>query len=244
MHVIVHLPGRHFRPGFGRSCHEIVVRLCRAFSHRCPVNCLAVQPGLVADPNRLRRHASPRRGRCAEAGGKAASSGARDKHGSVSPNLVNHADVIVSRTDPFLCAGLTNGEDCQPGESRQQLQRWLCIKLPERQGSLGWMQLVGRQHRLRTFLANLPRHHHPQILPGLRRNEDVPGRQPKQGPLALQQPGRRQQVQGRRAQAASTPLNEARAESRNRLTTVAGPSGPRSCLILLWPSHLGNGGEV
>jgi hypothetical protein len=192
MYVTVHLPGGNFRPDLEGHGHEILIKPCRAFNHRCLVDRLAVRAGSVANPNRLRRHDSSRHGRRAETGGKAARVGARSKHNCAASDCLNSSN--VSRANAFVCAGFCDGEDCQPGESRQQLQRWLCIKLPKRQRSLGWMQRVGRQHRLRTFLADLPRHHHPQILHGLRRNQDVPGRQPKQGSLVVQQSGRRQQV--------------------------------------------------
>ncbi|MCK1744849.1 hypothetical protein IVA80_29560 [Bradyrhizobium sp. 139] len=36
----------------------IVIKPCRAFSRRCLVDCLAVRPGSIANPNRLLRHAS------------------------------------------------------------------------------------------------------------------------------------------------------------------------------------------
>ena len=58
----------------GRTSHEIVVKLCRAFSRRYFVNCVAVRPeryGSVANRNRFRRTASQHYGRGAEAGGKA-----------------------------------------------------------------------------------------------------------------------------------------------------------------------------
>ncbi len=192
MYVSVHLPGGNVRPALEGHGHEILIKPCRAFNHRCLVNNLAVRAGSVANPNRLRRHDSPRHGRRAETGGKAARVGAGSKHNCAASDCINSSN--PNRPHAFVCAGFCDGEDCRPGESRQQLQRWLCVKLPKRQGSVGWMQRVRRQHRLRSFLANLPRHHHPQILPGLRRHQDVPGRQPKQGPLVVQQPGRRQQV--------------------------------------------------
>jgi len=202
MYVTVHLPGGNFRPDLEGHGHEILIKPCRAFSRRCLVNNLAVRAGSVANPNRLRRHDSPCHGRRAETGGKAAHVGAGSKHDGAASDRVNSSN--VSRAHAFVCAGFCDGQDCQPGESCQQLQRWLRIKLPSGQGALGWMQRVGRQHRIRTFLADLPRHHHPQILPGLRRNQNVPGRKPKQGSLVVQQPGRRQQVQGRRSQAVRT----------------------------------------
>ncbi|MGY3358355.1 hypothetical protein ACVWZK_005018 [Bradyrhizobium sp. GM0.4] len=155
MYVTVHLPGGNFRPDLEGHGHEIRIKPCRAFNHRCLVDRLAVRAGSVANPNRLRRHDSSRHGRRAETGGKAARVGARSKHNCAASDCLNSSN--VSRANAFVCAGFCDGEDCQPGESRQQLQRWLCIKLPKRQRSLGWMQRVGRQHRLRTFLADLPR---------------------------------------------------------------------------------------
>jgi hypothetical protein len=136
MYGTVHLSGRHFRPAFGRACHEIVVRLCCAFSRRCFVNCLAVRPGSVANPNRLHQTASQHHGRSAEAGGKAKSFEAGGKHSGIAPQIAN---VIVNGSNAIACAGLNIGEDCRAGESRQQLQRWLRIKPPTRQGSMGWV---------------------------------------------------------------------------------------------------------
>jgi hypothetical protein len=70
----VHLSGRHSRPVFGRTCHEIVVKLCRALSCRYRVNCIAVRSerdGSVANRNTIRHPASWHHGQRAEAGGKA-----------------------------------------------------------------------------------------------------------------------------------------------------------------------------
>ncbi len=184
--------------------HEIVIEPCRAFNHRSLVDYPAVRPGRIANPDRLRRHASPCHGRCAETGGKAARVGAGSKHNGAASDCVNHSN--GNRAHAFLCTGFCDGEDSQPGESRQQLQRWLCIKLPARQGAVDRMQRVGRQCELWTLLANVPRHHHPFILRELRRDEGVPGRVSKQSPLVLQQPAGRQQVQGRRSQALRTSL--------------------------------------
>lgn len=172
--------------------HEIVTEPCRAFSHRRLVNSLVLRPGSIANPNRLRRHASPCHGRCAETGGKTARVGAGSKHSGAASDCVNRSN--VNRARAFVCARFCDGADCQPGESRQQLQRGLCIKLPTRQRSLGWVQRVGRRSELWTSLANVPRHHHPCILRELRRDEGVPGRVSKQSPLVLQQPAGRQQV--------------------------------------------------
>ena len=58
-------------------------------------------------------------------------------------------------------------------ERGPQLQRWLRIKLPTRQGPLGWMQRIGRV--LLGFLGNLQGHAHPQGLRAMRRNQNVHG---------------------------------------------------------------------
>lgn len=186
----------------GRTCHEIVAKLCRAFSRRCLVNCPAVRPGSIANPNRPRRHASPCHGRRAEAGGKATRVGAWSKHSGAASDRVNRSN--VNRAHALVCAGFCDGADCRPGESRQQLQRRLRVKLPARQRALDRLQRVGRQYKLWTLLTNVPRHHHPYILRELRRDEGVPGRVSKQSPLVLQQPAGRREVQGRRPQAVRT----------------------------------------
>lgn len=182
--------------------HEIVIEPCRAFNHRCLVDGLAMRPGSIANPNRPRCDAPPCHRRCAETGAKAARVGAGSKHNVIPPDRANRSN--VNRARAFVCAGFCDGEDCQPGESRQQLQRWLCIKLSTRQRALDWMQRVRRQRELWTFLADVPGHHHSYILRELRRDEGVPGRVSKQSPLVLQQPAGGQQVQGRGPQAART----------------------------------------
>jgi len=80
---------------------------------------LLCAPGVIANPERIRRHASPHHGRCAETGGKTARVGPGCKHNGAAPDCANHAN--GNRGHAVLCAGLANGEDCQPGESRQQL---------------------------------------------------------------------------------------------------------------------------
>lgn len=125
------------RPDLEGHGHEIVIEPCRAFNRRCLVDCLAVRPGCVADPNRLRRHASSRHSRCAETGGEAARLGAGNRHNGAASNCINNS--TVNRARACICARFCYGEDCQPGESRQQLQRWLCIEFSERQGALDRM---------------------------------------------------------------------------------------------------------
>jgi hypothetical protein len=69
-------------PGFGRTYCEIVIKLCRAFSYRYPVTCIAVRPerhGSLAKRNRSYRPASQHHGPGTEAGGKAAPGGAGGK---------------------------------------------------------------------------------------------------------------------------------------------------------------------
>jgi hypothetical protein len=116
MYGTVHLSGWHFRPGFGRTCHEIVVKLCRALSCRYPVNCIVVRPeryGNVTNRNGLRHPASQRHGRRAEAGGKASSAGGKatrvrsgGQHSGISPDIANRSNTIG-------CARFSNGEACR-----------------------------------------------------------------------------------------------------------------------------------
>ena len=105
----LHLSGRHFRPGFGRTCHEIVVKLCRALSCRYPVDCIVVRPrryGNVANRNRLRHSASQHHCRSAEAGGKATKARSGRKHSCISPDIAN-------RSNAGACERFSNGEACR-----------------------------------------------------------------------------------------------------------------------------------
>ncbi len=120
---------------------------------------LPARPGSVANPDWLRRHDSPV---TVDAPKQVAKPHVSERGANTTAprsDCVNRSN--VNREHAFVCAGLGDGEACQPGESRQELQRWLCIKLPKRQRSLGRMQRVGRRYGLWTFLANVPRHHHP-----------------------------------------------------------------------------------
>jgi hypothetical protein len=106
-----------------RICHETVVKVCRALSLRFLGNCLAVRPGGVANRNRLRHPASLHHGRSAEAGGKA-------EAGGIPPDIVNRSHAIGNRSTVNRSNGIGSSrfsirEDCQAGESRQQLQWWL-----------------------------------------------------------------------------------------------------------------------
>jgi Zn ribbon nucleic-acid-binding protein len=155
----------------------MVVKLCRAFRRRCLVDRLAVRPGSSANRNRLRRHASLRFGGSSEAGGKATSAEPGGKHSGVSPDIVDRAvnrpSAIVNRPNAIGGARFSIGENCQPGEIRQQLQRWLRNKLQIRECSLGWMQRVGRLFF--DLLGDVHRHTHLQILCGVQRDQGVPG---------------------------------------------------------------------
>ncbi len=151
MYVTVHLPGRHLRPEFGKDMlDEILVKLCRALSRRCLINCLAVPPrqrrkSRLGPPPRFPCH-----GRRAETGGKAARVGAGAN--TTAPRRTASTARTSTASTPSYAPGSVMGRVCQPGESRQELQRWLCIKLPKRQRSLGRMQRVGRRYELWTFL--------------------------------------------------------------------------------------------
>ncbi|BAC50383.1 blr5118 [Bradyrhizobium diazoefficiens USDA 110] len=91
--------------------HEIVIKPCRAFNCRCLVNRPGVRSRRVADPDRLRRHTSPRHGRCTEAIDEATGAAAGGKHrGIIAPDCVNRSNVIVNRTDAFVCTGFSDGE--------------------------------------------------------------------------------------------------------------------------------------
>ena len=96
-------------------------------------------------------------------------------HGS--GRVVHRGPSIAIRSggewDAVVCAGFGHVEACQARERGQQLQRWLRIKLQTRQGPLGRMQRISRV--LLGFLSNLQRHTHPQGLPAMRRNQNVPG---------------------------------------------------------------------
>jgi hypothetical protein len=173
--------GRHVRPREGMG-HEIVVKFCRALSRRCRVDCLAVRPGNVANRN-TRRPASHHHGRSAETGGKATSAEAGGKRSGISPGVVNRSSAIVNRSNASGCARFNIGQDCQAGEIRQQLQRWLRNKLQIRQRPLGRVQLVGGIFF--NLLVNVQRHTHLQKLPGLHGDQSVPGLGDKESLVVL-----------------------------------------------------------
>ena len=126
--------GRLFRPAFGEVPYAIVIRLRRAVIPRDIVNRLAVQRhGNVATHAKLL--ASRRLGRSAEGktDRRCSEAGAKDR--DLPPPDIR---LIVS-SNAVVRAGFSIGEACQAGERSQQLQRWLCNKLPRRQRTLGWM---------------------------------------------------------------------------------------------------------
>ena len=108
------------------------------------------------------------------ANGEAATEAGGDgKIRSGAPERAGHRDRSNGDWDAVGCAGSCHGEACPARERGQQLQRWLRIKLPTRQGPLGWMQRIGGV--LLSFLSNVQRHTHPQGLRAMRGNQNVPG---------------------------------------------------------------------
>lgn len=187
--------------------HEIVVKVCRALSCRFLVNHPAVRPGCVANRNKLQRSAPSGHDRSPEADGKATSGEAGGKRCGISPDIVNRSHVNCSNincSNAIGCARFTIGEDCQAGESRQQLQRRLRIEPPARQCPLGWMQRVDGRANNCNFFRNVQGQPHLHILRELRRDQGVLGRLSQQSLLVLQQPVRRREVSSRRAQAIKT----------------------------------------
>jgi hypothetical protein len=185
---------------YGRTSYENVIKPCRARSCCHPVNCAAVVPhrrGKVA--NHAKVHASKHHGRSAEANGEAATGGkvTRVRSGSTPrPDSAIHSN--GDRDAVGCCAGSYHGEACPARERGQQLQRWLRIKLPTRQGPLGWMQRIGRV--LLGFLGNLQRHAHPQGLWAMRRNQNVPGLGPTTILVVLHRHAGRREIPGHRTE--------------------------------------------
>ena len=77
------------------------------------------------------------------------------------------------------------------------------IKPSTRQRPLGWVSRVGGRTNNRTFLGNVQRQPQLQILCGLRRDQNIPGRVPK-STLVGPQPAGRREVSSRRTQATET----------------------------------------
>src|SRR5205085_12642373 len=101
--------------------------------------------GNVTNRNRLRLPASQHHGRCAEAGGKAASAAAAGgTHGCISPEIASRCNTIDFASCDIGGARYKHGEACRVRENLQQLQRWLPNKLQVRQPTLEWMLGVGR----------------------------------------------------------------------------------------------------
>jgi len=163
--------------GFGSTSYENVINPCRALCCRGPVNFVFVRlkrQGSLASHAKL--HPSQRHGHGAGAKGEAVTeAGAGDKHRDSSPERASHPnDGSNSGRD---AARSRHGEACPARERGQQLQRRLRVKLPARQGPVGWMQRVGGI--LFSVLSNLQRHAHSQGLRAMRGNQDVPGLGPK-----------------------------------------------------------------
>lgn len=167
--------GTAFIFGFGRTGHENPIKPCRALGCCYPFNRIAMRarwPGRAANG----QHASQRHRRRAKGTGKTATAGGnatRLRSGSTpsGPDIAIHSngEWDVDRG----CAGSYHGEACPAREGGQQLQRWLRVKLQARQGSLGWMQRVGRV--LLRFLSDLQRHTHSQGLRAMRGDQNVSG---------------------------------------------------------------------
>jgi hypothetical protein len=138
MYVTVHISGRHFLPGFGRTCHETVVNLRRTLSYCHPVNRIAERCGSVANRNRGRHLSSQHHGRSAEASGKATTEAGAGGNSCISPDSANRSNIGFARSN-HRGARFNIREACQAGESQQQLQRWLRNKLQVRQSPLDWM---------------------------------------------------------------------------------------------------------
>jgi hypothetical protein len=138
-----------FRPGFGRTGHEIVVKLCRALSCRYPVNCVVVRPeryGIVA--NRLRHSASQRHGRRTEAGGKASHA---DAEAGGNPSFISPD--FAEPDDTMGWERFSTAEACRARENLQQLHGWLRNKFQVWQPTLEWMLRVGGSSS--SFFANV-----------------------------------------------------------------------------------------
>jgi hypothetical protein len=159
---------------------ENVVKPCRALSCRDPVNCVVVRPewhGSLANHSKLPSSQRHRHGAGAK-GEAATEAGADGKHRCSPPERAGQPDDGSNGgRDAVGRAGACHGEACPARERGQQLQRWLRIQLPTRQGPLGWMQRVGGI--LFSFLGNLQRHAHAQGLRAMRGNQDVPGLGPE-----------------------------------------------------------------
>ena len=144
----------NFRSGFGRTCDEIAIKLCRALSCRYPVDSIAVWPVRYGNVTN-RRSASRRHGRSTEADGKATQAWEGDNHRCIPPDIASHASVIA-------CADFNISKACQDRENFQQLRRWLPDKLQVRQRPLEWMLLVEW-----SFLANVQKRGQLQDLLGM-----------------------------------------------------------------------------
>ena len=170
-------PGTAFISGSGRSHRENVIEPCRALHCRDPFDGLVVRHERHGGrANHAKLHPSRRHGHGTGAKGEAGTeAGASGKHRYGSPERTGlPGDGSSSGRG---AAGSCDGEACPAREGGQQLQRWLRIQLPSRQGPLGRMQRV--RGILFSFLGDLQRYPHPQGLRAMRGNQDVPGLGPK-----------------------------------------------------------------
>jgi hypothetical protein len=111
------------------------------------------RPGNVANLNRLRRLASKRHGRSAEASREAEAKRGCPQH-RVPPDIANHSNDVGG-------VGLGLRETCQACAYHWQLRRWLRDKLQDRQLPLGRVQRV----RLASAVVNMQKRRQLQILP-------------------------------------------------------------------------------
>jgi hypothetical protein len=187
--------------GIGSTNYENVIEPCRALSRRDPVNLVVVRPnrhGSLA--NRAEFLPAQRHGHGAGAKGEAATAATADGklRCSSSERAGRPDDGSNSGRDAVGCAGSGHGEACQAGERGQQLQRWLRIKLPTRQGPLGWMQRI--RGVLLGFLGNLQGHTHSQGLRAMRGDQDVPGLGPKSVVVVLHRHAEWRKISGHRGE--------------------------------------------
>lgn len=154
-----------FPPGFGRTCHEIIVTLCRAFSRRHLFNCIAVRSnryGSVANRatsschsySQHHRRRAEAGGKATEAGGKATGAGGKATEAGGEAGRGGKATRVRSGgkhgcTSPDIPtrtnagARFNNGEARSARENLQQLRRWLHNKFQVRQPTLEWMLRFG-----------------------------------------------------------------------------------------------------
>lgn len=150
-----------YRDGFcvpvGRTCHETVVKLCRALSCRYPVHCIVVRPercGNVA--NGLRHLASQHHCGRTEAGGKATKDRAGGRPIRSSPGSPRRCRPDIANRSNAISARFNHGETCRTRENLQQLHRWLLNKFQVRQPTLEWVLLGFGGYS--EFFTNVQKH--------------------------------------------------------------------------------------